>query len=190
MAQRRPNCPLPADPVVAIAPPAAAVNAGPLEVKWQELEIPLSPEEDFEPWMLSTSIKSLDGLQVRITGYMHEGVLQKDHIREFVLVKHIGCQFGAEGQPQHVAMVTLQGKLRTALTTDPVTVQGTFHVEPYVGPDQRVWALYRVEATQDRERDAMSQQTLLWLTSLTLAGLAAVPAAGTSRLPALARNRS
>ncbi len=125
-----------------------AVDAGPVEVKWQELEIPIGPEEDFEPWMVSTSIKSLDGRQVRITGYMHPGVLQKDHIREFVLLKHVGCQFGAEGQPQHVAMITLQGKLRTALTADLVTVEGTFHVEPYRGPDQRVWALYRLDGTK------------------------------------------
>lgn len=144
--------PLPAATVAIAAaeqPPLVSTRAeGPLTLTWKDLEIPLGPEEDFEPWMLSTAIKSLDGQQVRITGYMHEGVAQKDHIREFVLVKHIGCQFGVEGQPQHVILVELEGKLRTTFTTEAVTVEGRFAVDPYTGPDGRTWALYRLSGTK------------------------------------------
>jgi hypothetical protein len=125
--------------------------AEPIMVKWEELEIPLGPEDDFQPWMLSTAIKSLDGGQVRITGFMHEGVAQKSHIREFVLVKHVGCQFGAEGQPQHVVMVELQGKLRASLTAEAETLEGKFAVAPYTGPDGRTWALYKLAATKFEE---------------------------------------
>lgn len=129
----------------------AKTDNGPLELVWEELEIPLGPEQDFEPWMISTAIKSLDGRQVRITGYMYEGVAQKSNIREFVLIKHVGCQFGSEGQPQHLVMVELQGKLRTSLTTSSVKLTGDFAVEPYTGPDGRVWALYRLQATSLEE---------------------------------------
>jgi hypothetical protein len=134
--------------VSADEPQAADRGEGPLALTWKELDIPLGPEQDFEPWMLSTAIKSLDGQQVRITGWMHEGVAQKDHIREFVLVKHLGCQFGREGQPQHVILVELEGKLRTTFTTEAVTVEGRFAVDPYTGPDGRTWALYRLTGTK------------------------------------------
>ncbi len=149
-----PQAPVPE--MATVAPPVHDVaktkaDDGPLDLKWEDLEIPLGPEQAFEPWMISTAIKSLDGRQVRITGYMYEGVAQKSNIREFVLVKHVGCQFGAEGQPQHIVMVELQGKLRTSLTTSPVTLTGAFAVEPFTGPDGRVWALYRLAATSLEE---------------------------------------
>lgn len=143
----------PSEPAVAISQPvvAPAADSGPIVLKWEELEIPLGPEQEFEPWMLSTAIKSLDGKQVQITGYMHPGVAQKSNIREFVLIKHIGCQFGSEGQPQHVVMVDLQGKLRTSLSAEAITLTGTFAVDPYTGPDGRTWALYRLKGTSIEE---------------------------------------
>jgi hypothetical protein len=143
---------LPSPTVVAAtaaeSPSATPAAAGPLEIKWEELDIPLTPGENFQPWMLTTAIKALDGHQVKITGYMHEGVHQKDNIREFVLVKHIGCQFGVEGMPQHVVMVELVGTLRTSFTTEPLMVEGTFYVKPFVGRDGRAWSLYRMEVTK------------------------------------------
>jgi hypothetical protein len=141
---------LPAPAAVAAAEPALSVNQTewPLVLTWKELEIPLGPEDDFQPWMLSTATKSLHGQQVRITGWMHEGLAQKDHVREFVLVKHQGCQFGVEGQPQHVILVELEGKLRTTFTTEAITVEGRFAVDPFTGPDGRTWALYRLSGTK------------------------------------------
>jgi hypothetical protein len=146
-----PPLPVTAASAAAAEQPVSTSQNETMRLDWMELNIPLGPEEDFQPWMLSTRIKSLDGQQVRITGYMHPGVAQKDHIREFVLIKHVGCEFGVEGQPQHVILVELGGKLRTTLTTGAVTVEGRFAVNPFTGADGRTWALYRLAANQIKQ---------------------------------------
>jgi hypothetical protein len=112
-------------------------------------EVAASPSQPGEPVAVEPPAVADTGPIVFTwdTGYIHEGVAQRSNIREFVLIKHIGCRFGAEGQPQHVIMVDLQDKLRATLTAQAVTIAGIFAVEPYVGPDGRTWALYKLAGT-------------------------------------------
>src|SRR5262245_31997602 len=71
-------------PVVATAatpdnpPPPEPTSSGPLAVTWDQLDIGIRAESIYEPWMMKTSIKTLDGQPVRITGYMHGGVAVKE----------------------------------------------------------------------------------------------------------------
>jgi hypothetical protein len=69
----------------------------PIDIKWEELDVGIQAESVFEPWMMKTSIKSLDGQQVHITGYMHAGVPVKEGIREFVLLRNLDCPYGRQG---------------------------------------------------------------------------------------------
>ena len=95
--------------------------------------------------MLTTALKSLEGRTVRLTGYMYGDVFQPTNIREFKLVRHADCQFGAAGHPAHLVFIDLQDKLRTSFTTEPITVEGMFHIKPFTGPDGRTWALYHMD---------------------------------------------
>lgn len=128
--------------------PAKPALAGPLALKWETLDLPLGAAEKFEPWMLNTAVQALDGRDVRITGTMYGDVFQPTNIREFKLVRHVDCEFGAAGHPAHLIFIELGGKLRTSFTTEPITVEGTFHIRPYTGPDGRTWALYHMDVTK------------------------------------------
>ena len=121
---------------------------GPRTIKWEDIDLPLGSEAKFEPWMLTTGLKALDGRGVRIAGYIYGDVFQPTNIREFKLVRHVDCEFGAVGHPAHLIFIELKDKLRTSFTTEPVTVEGTFHIKPFTGPDGRTWALYHMDVTK------------------------------------------
>jgi hypothetical protein len=132
-------------PVIAAVPPE---TTGPLAITWEQLDIGMPPDTLFEPWMMTTQIKALEGRQVRLTGYMCGAIFQRDSIRNFPLMREIECPFGPGGQAHHVVEVELQGKLRTSFTTQPVTVLGTFSVQPQTGPNGKTWSLYKIDASQ------------------------------------------
>jgi hypothetical protein len=134
--------PLVAEPA---SPPA---EIGPRTIRWDEIDLPLGPEAKFEPWMLTTFLRDLDGRNVRIVGYMYGDLFQPTNIREFKLVRHSDCQFGAAGHPGHLIFIELTDSLRTSFTTEPIAVEGTFHIRPFTGPDGRTWALYRMDVTK------------------------------------------
>ncbi len=123
------------------------VDSGPIEVTWEQLDVGIGAESVYEPWMMKTSIKALDGQQVRITGYMHGGVAVKEGIREFVLLKNSDCPFGRQGEAHHAIIATMQGKSRASYSPQPLVVEGTFHVRPMNGPDGTTWALYAIDVT-------------------------------------------
>jgi hypothetical protein len=145
---QRPVSDLPAAALSIQAEQPAAATSGksdPAAVDWQELDVDIHAESRFEPWMMKTSIQSLDGQAVRITGYMHGGVAVKEGIREFVLLRNIDCPYGRQGEAHHVMLVKLAGDLRASYTAQPLTVEGTFRVRPYDGPDGATWALYALD---------------------------------------------
>lgn len=125
-----------------------SADVAPLALTWEQLEVGIPPDSVFQPWMMKTSIKSLAGRSVRLTGYMHGGVAVRSGIREFVLLRNLDCPFGREGEAHHALRVDLQDKLRTTFTQKPITVEGVFRVDPYQGPDGNTWALYRLEGTK------------------------------------------
>jgi hypothetical protein len=44
-----------------------------------------------------------------------------------------------------VTLVTLQDETRTSYSPQALTVEGTFHIRPYQGPDGSTWALYAMD---------------------------------------------
>lgn len=110
--------------------------------------MPIPPDSVFEPWMMTTRVEALEGQQVRIEGYMFGGLLQTSGIKSFPLLREKECPFGQGGQPHHAINVELAGKLRASYTTQPVTVEGTFHIRPWNGPNGKTWSLYHMEVTK------------------------------------------
>ena len=141
-------------PAEEVGLPQEGQPTSPRSLKWDEIDLPLGAAEKFQPWMLNTVVQALDGRTVRITGYMYGDVFQPTNIREFKLVRHVDCEFGAVGHPAHLIFIELGGKLRTSFTTEPVTVEGTFHIRPFTGPDGRTWALYHMDVTKIERGEA------------------------------------
>jgi len=157
---QRPAAELPGPIAVSAEPPAAnepastPADLGPRTIKWEDIDLPLGSDARFQPWMLTTALKALDGRMVRIAGYMYADVFQPTNIREFKLVRHTDCEFGAVGHPAHLIFIELGEPLRTSFTTVPVTVEGTFHIKPFAGPDGRTWALYHMDVTKIERGDS------------------------------------
>jgi hypothetical protein len=153
--------PVASRPAVENEAPSPPNQSGLLAIAWDELDVGIPAGSVFEPWMMKTSIKSLEGQSVRITGYMHGGLAISKGVREFVLLRNIDCPYGRQGEAHHAMIVDLQGGLRTDFTTQPVTVEGKFRVKPYQGPDGTTWALYLLEGTaiQIADGDDLSPPT-------------------------------
>lgn len=137
----------PPKPVVPEKPPQPEIPKGPEDVTWERLDIGMEPDSVFQPWMLTTSIKVLEGKPVRIKGWMNGAVFQRNNIRTFFLMREKECPFGPGGQAHHAIEVELAGKLRTSYTTDEITVEGTFSVVPMKGENGNTWSLYRISGT-------------------------------------------
>jgi hypothetical protein len=131
------------------SPSAPAKPAEPLPITFEDLDIGMEADSVYEPWMLTTSVKSLIGKRVRITGFMSAAILQgSDTIRTFPLLREKECPFGPGGRAHHVIEVELQGKLRTNFRREPVTVEGVLSVQPWNGPNGKTWSLYHLEGTK------------------------------------------
>lgn len=136
-------------PVVAQVQATPVVEEqSPQKITWEQLDLPIPPDSVFEPWMMTTRVEALEGQQVRIEGYMFGGLLQTSGIKSFPLLREKECPFGQGGQPHHAINVKLAGKLRASYTTQPVTVEGTFHIRPWNGPNGKTWSLYHMEVTK------------------------------------------
>lgn len=120
----------------------------PIPVEWERLEMPLGEDNHFEPWMVSGRVKELVGKRVRVQGFMYAGGLsQRGNIREFPLIRELGCEFGKGAPAWHVIMVELEGKRRTEYKAEQVTVEGILRVRPYNGTDGKTWSVYFLEGT-------------------------------------------
>jgi hypothetical protein len=107
----------------------------------------MEPDSVYQPWMMKHDVKVLDGKPVRIKGFMHGGVFQRNNIRTFHLMREKECPFGPGGQAHHAMLVEMQGKLRASYTTDELTVEGIFRIVPVKGENGNTWSLYQLEGT-------------------------------------------
>lgn len=131
------------------AKPATQPLREPIELDWERLSMELGEDNKFEPWMVPSRVQELDGKRVRVKGLMYAGGLsQRGNIREFPLIREVGCQFGNGAPAWHVIMVELDGKLRTEYKTEPITIEGKFQVKPYNGPDGKTWSVYFLQGTK------------------------------------------
>ncbi|MCU0879340.1 MAG: hypothetical protein MUF06_16275 [Pirellulaceae bacterium] len=130
-------------------------TAGLRTVTWEELDLGMEPDSVYQPWMMKTSVAELVGKPIRITGFMCGAIFQKENVRNFPLLRERECPFGVGGQAHHVIEVDLPQDLRTSFTTEPVTIEGTFSVRPWTGPNGKTWSLYHVKGTKV-ERGALA----------------------------------
>lgn len=122
-------------------PPAAE------DITWERLDIGMEPDSVYQPWMMKTSIKVLEGKPVRIKGFMNGAVFTRTNIRNFHLMREKECPFGPGGQAHHAIEVELQGKARVDFTGEELTVEGIFSIVPVTGENGKTWSIYRIAGT-------------------------------------------
>ena len=134
-------------PTVEPKPPEPEQPPAIEDITWQRLDIGMEPDSVYQPWMLTTSIKVLEGKPVRIKGFMNGAVFTRTNIRNFHLMREKECPFGPGGQAHHAIEVELQGKNRVDFTTEELTVEGIFSVVPETGENGKTWSIYRIAGT-------------------------------------------
>jgi hypothetical protein len=115
------------------------------KVTFDDLNLGMTADMVYRPFLLTDRAKELDGKRVSIVGYMHGGVDSAKNNKEFILLKNTECKFGPGGQADHLADIKLKAGETTRLTREAVKVEGTLKIEPYQGPDGNTWSLYRLE---------------------------------------------
>lgn len=100
----------------------------------------------FRREMLTEEIEELDGMYVRIRGYMLP-TAQKRGVKQFVLVRdNFECCFGPGAALFDCILVEMAKDKTAEYTIWPVAVSGTFEIEEFVAPDGNHLAIYRMEA--------------------------------------------
>lgn len=117
------------------------------DITWERLDIGMEPDSVYQPWMMKTSIKVLEGKPVRIKGFMNGAVFTRTNIRNFHLMREKECPFGPGGQAHHAIEVELQGKARVDFTGEELTVEGIFSIVPVTGENGKTWSIYRLAGT-------------------------------------------
>lgn len=124
-------------------PAAPAEPPEPWAITYDDLDIGLKPDQDYEPWMMTVNVERMLGRRVRIEGFMSGGVFQRTNIREFPLVKEKDCPFG-RGHAHHVTQVVLRGKELIDFTTEPIKLEGKLRLNPVAGATGTV-SLYQLD---------------------------------------------
>ena len=114
------------------------------DLTFDDVKFDLEPDEPFSEARLTDEIRGLDGQKIKIRGYIRPSFSQRG-LKNFVFVRDDKeCCFGPNAAIYDCMLVKLKKETTTDYTVRPVTVQGTFYLKPYQGPDGNTWAIYRM----------------------------------------------
>jgi hypothetical protein len=101
------------------------------EITFDDLQFKIEKDAKFEDEMLDDDVKSLDGLNVRLTGYILPTTLFKEtDIDQFVLVRdNQECCFGPGAALFDCVIVEMQDGHTTDFKVRPVTVHGKLKID-------------------------------------------------------------
>jgi len=114
------------------------------DLTFDDVKFDLEPDEPFSTDRLTDEIRSIDGQKIKIRGYIRPSFSQRG-LKNFVFVRdNKECCFGPNAAIYDCMLVKLKKQTTTDYTVRPVTVEGTFYLKPYQGPDGNTWAIYRM----------------------------------------------
>lgn len=117
----------------------------PRRISFDDVKFDIELGEIFDDAMLTSEIRAMDGQTIRISGYIRPSFKQTG-IQRFILVRDdMECCFGPGAMLYDCMIVTLAEGRETEFTTRPITVEGTFYVKEFMGPDDRIWAVFRIK---------------------------------------------
>ena len=115
------------------------------DLTFDDVKFDLEPEETFTADRLTDEIRQIDGQKIKIRGYIRPSFSQRG-LKNFVFVRdNKECCFGPNAAIYDCMLVKLKKQTTTDYTVRPVTVEGTFYLKPYQGPDGDTWAIYRMK---------------------------------------------
>ena len=113
---------------------------------FDDLRFDIKPGDPFQRSMLPPKIESLVGQRIRIRGFILPAAQQRG-IKTFVLVRdNMECCFGPGAALYDCVLVTMEPGTTAEYTIRPIAVEGTFRLEPLMGPDRRPLAIYQMTA--------------------------------------------
>jgi hypothetical protein len=127
-------------------------SKGILDITFDDLEFSIERDGDFDRSMLTGDIEELNGRKVVIRGFiLASSVLQQTGITKFVLVRdNQECCFGPGAYLYHNVRVEMEQGKSTSFAVRPVTVEGTFSIEPWIGVDGKCYSVYYMKAERVR----------------------------------------
>ncbi len=128
-----------------VPPPTRDFNkAGINEITFDDVSFDIVPGEAFDRARLTENIRRLDGLKIRVRGFIRPSFKQTG-IQKFVFVRdNQECCFGPGAAIYDCILVELGKNKSTTFSVRPVTLVGTFYLEEYSGPDGNIWAIFRM----------------------------------------------
>ena len=129
---------------------AAAQNAKPKDITFDDIKFEMKKGSPFKRSMITPGIEKLVGKQVKIRGYMLPSFKQKG-ITQFVLVRdNMECCFGPGAALFDCIIVEMEEGKSASFTVRPVAVEGVFNVVPFKGPDGKHLAIYSLKGRSVR----------------------------------------
>ncbi len=117
-------------------------------IKWEDVEFDLEPGEPFERHLLTEEIEELVGQTVVLRGFMLP-TLQRKGIQNFIFIRDDQkCCFGPGAAIYHCVQIEMVDGASAEYTTKPVAITGKFDIRPFIGPDDKHWAIYYMAATK------------------------------------------
>ena len=115
------------------------------DLTFDDVKFEMQKSEAFQRSMLTEKIERLHGARVRIRGFILPS-FQQAGITQFVLVRdNLQCCFGPGAALYDCILVEMAEGKSTSFTVRPVAVEGVFSIKPFLGPDGKHLAIYRME---------------------------------------------
>ena len=120
------------------------------DLTFDDFKFEMKKGERFQDAMLTEGIKSLDGTTIRVRGFIRPSLKQKG-ISKFVFVRdNQECCFGPGAMLYDCVLVQMAKDNDLVFTVRPITLEGTFYIKKFKGPDGKVWALFRMKNAHKR----------------------------------------
>jgi hypothetical protein len=124
--------------------PASHWPPGLLDITFDDIKFDMEKGESFVRGMFTEPIEQLEERDVRIRGYILPSFRQRG-ITQFVLVRdNMECCFGPGAALFDCILVEMEPGKSTSFTIRPVTVEGTFAIREFKGPDGTHLAIYHM----------------------------------------------
>jgi len=131
-----------AAPCFALAADGAAKKIQ--DLTFDDIKFAIKKDAPFKRSMLTKKIEGLDEKKIRIRGYMLPSFQQKG-IKQFVLVRdNMQCCFGPGAALYDCILVEMDEGKSTSFTIRPISVEGTFEIKEFKGPDGKHLAVYHM----------------------------------------------
>jgi len=114
------------------------------DVTFDDFKFDMKLGQPFKEKMLTDDIKKLNKTKIRVRGFIRPSAKEKG-ISKFVFVRdNMECCFGPGAMLYDCVLVSMADDEEVDFTVRPITLEGTFVIKTFDGPDGKVWAVYRM----------------------------------------------